>query len=215
MNLDIKKFSEIIKELIKFKSGTTQVPIRAQSWEELIWATLVFMFGDDNVDWDPQSHEKSVDVKVKINDDILRISAKAGQIKNGIISISSYRLTTFNNLKEKLKFIRIQHDNLDFYLICVREMKESNITYYVIKAKANKLAPEWLTDERNWISTRSGHELKDNLSFGARIVFKMSNQLWYSIPINYFSSNEILFKVSIPRSSLGSGLIEFLKRRFK
>ena len=215
MRLDIQKFSKIVQELIRFKSGTTKVPIRAGSWEELIWATLVFMFGDEKVYWDPQSHEKSVDIKVKMNGDILRISAKAGEIKNNKIAISSYRLTTFDNLEDKLSFIRDQHNSFGFYLICAREIKKDTISYYVIKVPSDRLAPTWLTDKNNWAKTKFGYELKEGFGFNARIVFKMSHQLWYSIPVDYFSHEEMVTKVTIPLEELGKGLVEFLKSRFK
>ncbi len=211
MNLDNKKFSYLLQRLIEFKSGTTKVPIRAESWEELIWATLVFMCGEKRVNWDPQSHEKSVDIKVKLNGDILKISAKAGEIKKGIIAISSYRLTTFNRLGEMLRFIKEQHNNFDFYLICAREIERSAITYRVIKTPSDRLAPKWLIDEDNWVKTKYGYTLKDDLGFKANIVFKMSNQLWYSIPIDYFSPVEHIVNITIPLKKLGKGLIEFLR----
>lgn len=212
--IDIKKFSDIIRELIKFKSGVTKLPIVAGSWEELIWATLVFLFGDEKVEWDPQSHEKSVDIKVNINGDILKISAKGGKVKNGVITISSYRLTTFNTLNEKLKFIKKQHDNFDFYLICLREIDKKNITYYVIKTSPKRLSPKWLVNQNNWIETKNSYDLKDGFKFDAKIVLKMSKQLWYSIPFKYFSKKEILVKFSIPCSDLGRNLVSFLKNKF-
>lgn len=212
--IDIKKFSDIIRELIKFKSGVTKLPIVAGSWEELIWATLVFLFGDEKVEWDPQSHEKSVDIKVNINGDILKISAKGGKVKNGVITISSYRLTTFNTLNEKLKFIKKQHDNFNFYLICLREIDKKNITYYVIKTSPKRLSPKWLVNQNNWIETKNSYDLKDGFKFDAKIVLKMSKQLWYSIPFKYFSKKEILVKLSIPCSDLGRNLVSFLKNKF-
>jgi len=214
MKFDQVKFARIVKELIKFKSGSTKVPIRAESWEELIWATLVFMFGEDKVEWNPQSHEKSVDIKAQINGKVLKISAKAGEIKKGEIAVSSYRLTTFNKLNEQLEFIKNQHRNFDFYLICAREINFKSITYRVFKTEPKRLAPEWLTDKNNWQRTKSGYGLKDGFSFQAQIVFKMSNQLWYQIPIVYFKPQEKLATVSIPRELLGKGLIEFLKSKF-
>jgi len=213
MSFDDKKFSNIIKKLIEFKSDITRIPIKDASWEELIWATLVFMYGDNNVEWDSQSHEKSVDIKARINNTVSKISAKGGVIKEGLLTVSSYRLTTFNTLKDKLDFIKNQHKNFDFYLICTREINETNKTlnYLVIKTPATKLAPSVMLNTKNWKKTKSGYELKEGLGFDAKIVFKMSNQLWYSIPFGYFSNKEKLISVSIPIKELGEGLIEFLK----
>ena len=214
MSFDNKKFSNIIKKLIKFKSGTTRIPIKDASWEELIWATLVFMYGDKNINWDSQSHEKSVDIKAKINNVVSKISAKGGIIKENLLTISSYRLTTFNKLKDKLNFIEKQHNNFDFYLICARKINKTNktINYLVIKTPAMKLAPPVMLSTKNWKRTKSGYELKKGIGFNAKIIFKMSDQLWYSISLDYFSNKEKLINISIPIKELGKGLIDFLKK---
>ena len=213
MNFDTKKFSKLIGKLIEFKSGVTKLPIKATSWEELIWAALVFMYGDGNVDWDSQSHEKSVDIKVKVNGRVSKISAKGGAIKEGLLTVSSYRLTTFNKLKDKLNFIKNQHKNFNFYLICAREINQANKTtnYIVIKTPATKLAPVAMLDEKNWKKTKGGYEFKLGTGFDAKIVSKMSSQLWYTIPVSYFSKREKIVSTSIPDKELGIKLIDFLK----
>ena len=218
MSLNDKKFSSIIKKLIEFKSGVTIVPIKDTSWEELIWATLVFMYGDNNVDWDSQSHEKSVDIKARINKRKIRISAKAGIIKNNTLTVSSYRLTTFDKLQDKLDFIENQHNNFDFYLICAREIDKANeaVNYLVIKTPSAKFAPAEMLNVKNWKRTKGGYELNGGERLKAKIVSKMSNQLWYSISLNYFTGGEKLISVSVPFKDLGKGLIDFLaKQKFK
>lgn len=215
MDFDNANFSKIVSKLIKFKSGTTRIPINATSWEELIWATLVFMYGDENVDWDSQSHEKSIDIEVKINGKIIKISAKGGTIKNNLLTVSSYRLTTFDTLDKKLEFIENQHSKLDFYLICAREVKTDGITYKIIKTLPDKMASRWMTKEKNWKKAKYGYELKKGFDFSAKIVSKMSNQLWYSIPLDYFSPKEILAEIHIPKSDLGKDLVTFLKKQLK
>jgi hypothetical protein len=212
--LDNQQFSEIIQALIKFRSENTTIKIGDVSWEELIWATLVFMFGKDDVGWKSASHEKSVDIRVKIGGKPLKISAKGGKIDNGMLILSSYRLTTFNNLNEKLKFIRNQHSNFNFYFICAKEIKDENIIYHIIKVPSKRLAPSWLTKTDNWTKTKNAYELKKGFGFSAKIVYKMSNQLWYSIPINYFLPEERLTTVSILFSDLGKGLMSFLEKKF-
>jgi hypothetical protein len=172
------------------------------------------MYGEKNVEWDSQSHEKSVDLKVKINNSKLRISAKGGKISNQLLTISSYRLTTFNTLEEKLGFIKDQHKNFNFYLICAREISKNkkDRNYLIIKTPSNKFAPAWMLDKNNWNKTNSGYELKNGLGFRAIIVSKMSDQLWYSIPLSYFSKKEKIVSISIPVTKLGAGLISYLKR---
>lgn len=213
--LNDKKFSKVVGQLIKFKSGMTRVPIKDTSWEELIWAALVFMYGENKVDWNSQSHEKSVDIKAKINGKILKISAKGGTIENGSLKVSSYRLTTFSKLEDKLDFIKNQHENFDFYLICAREINKADgsMKYIVIKAPSWKLAPSGMLNAKNWKRTKTGYELKKGIGLDAKIVFKMSNQLWYAIPVGYFSSSEKIVEVSIPYRELGRGLLQFLKSK--
>lgn len=214
MSFNKKKFSSLIEKLIKFKAGTTRIPIKDASWEELIWAALVFMHGDNNIIWDSQSHEKSVDIRARINNSLLKISAKGGVIKNNLLTVSSYRLTTFDKLQDKLDFIRCQHKDFDLYLICARELDKVKgiVNYFVIKVPAIKLAPPAMLDVKNWKKIKTGYELKEGFGFGAKIVFKMSNQLWYSIPLDYFSDSEKLVGVAIPIKELGKGLINFLNK---
>lgn len=213
MSFNETKFSSTIEKLIKFKSSTTTLPIKDTSWEELIWAALVFLYGDDKVVWNSQSHEKSVDIKAKINGSILKISAKGSVIKNNFLTLSSYRLTTFSSLEKKLAFIKAQHNNFDFYLICARELDKEHqrIIYNVIKTPAIKLAPTKMLNKNNWKKTKTGYELKQGLGLAAKIVFKMSDQLWYLIPLNYFSKDEKLINISISIKELGKGLINYLK----
>lgn len=213
MALNTQSFSEILEELIKFRTGTTKLPIKDTSWEELIWASLVFMYGEDNVNWDSQSHKKSVDVEVKINGDSVNLSAKGGVIKKDNLSVSSYRLTTFPTLEEKLDFIKKQHKSFDFYLICAREIdkRKQLITYSILKVGSEKLAPSYMLVPKNWKKTKYGYELRQRNDFFAKIVSKMSDQLWYSIPLTYFSKDELLIRISLSSRDLGKGLIDFLK----
>lgn len=158
-----------------------------------------------------------MDIKAIINKKEVKISAKGGIIKNNILSVSSYRLTSFNNLRDKLNFVKQQHINFDFYLICAREVrKDQTINYLVIKTSPTKLAPPAMLDERSWKRTKNGYELKGGtVKFNAKIVSKMSDQLWYSIPLSYFSDNEKIVNVSISKKELGKGLVDFLAKNSK
>jgi hypothetical protein len=215
MSIDENKFSLLIKQLLKFKIGTTKIPIKDVSWEELIWATLVIMFGEEKVDWDSQSHAKSIDITVEIDGKSIKISAKSGEIKSDAINISSYRLTTFETLEGMLNFIKSQHDKFEYYLICARQKVNNGIKYTVFKVPASRLAPDWLINPKNWLKDDSGFKLRNGFDFKAKIVKKMSNQLWYNIPVRYFKPNEQILDISIPNNELGKGLIEFLENYAK
>ncbi|MEM3504463.1 MAG: hypothetical protein QW134_09615 [Nitrososphaeria archaeon] len=220
MNLEEKKFSELLKKLIEFKSGVTKIPIKDLGWEELIWATLLFMYGDEKVKWNPQSHNKSVDIVAEIDQNKeCKISAKAGKIstkKNKFfLTISSYRLTSFNSLNDMLDFIKNQHNSFDYYLICARQNKKEQVKYIAYKIKSTRLAPEWFLKSQNWQENNSGYELKNSFEFEAKIVKKMSNQLWYYIPLTYFSDDEKMLEIGINKDELGRNLIDFLRKEQK
>ncbi|GIW68164.1 MAG: hypothetical protein KatS3mg099_112 [Candidatus Parcubacteria bacterium] len=215
MQIHHQRVAEVLQELIAFKSGTTRVPIKSDSWEEIIWATFAFLEGEHKVHWDPQSHEQSVDIVVELEKRVIKISAKSGVIKRGaFLTISSYRLTTFSSLRDKLAFIRHQHMSFDYYLICAREDKREVVRYSLFQVAAERLAPSWLLQPAHWKKASSGYVLKDGFGFKAKIVFKMSNQLWYTIPLTYFSQDESVGDVEIPREAMGRGLLQYLHEKY-
>ena len=55
------------------------------------------------------------------------------------------------------------------------------------------------------------YELREGHPLDARIVSKMSNQLWYSIPLEYFTDEERILTIEVPIDSLGRGLLSFLE----
>ncbi|MEM0296488.1 MAG: hypothetical protein QXU35_01765 [Zestosphaera sp.] len=92
---------------MKFYLGMHRSPLTADNWEELVWAALAFMYGEEKVDWPPRSH-RDVDIVVKINGGSYKIGLKAGVIKRDkkgreFLELSSYRLTTYEKLKDKLE----------------------------------------------------------------------------------------------------------------
>jgi hypothetical protein len=216
MSIDEARFSALLKQLLTFKTSITTIPIKDVNWEELIWATLAYMYGDDKVGWDPQSHTKSVDIVAEINGELVKISAKGGEIKNGFLDISSYRLTTYSTLSDMIEFISDQHSSFDYYLICTRQDITTNLAnfvkYSVLKVRADRLSPSWFLNTNNWKETKSGYSLKDSFPFSAKIVFKMSSQLWYRIPFRYFTNSEAIIDFAVPKEQLGKGLINVLKQ---
>lgn len=62
----------------------------------------------------------------------------------------------------------------------------------------------------NWEEDSQAWKLRANVGFGAKIVKKMSNQLWYSIPLD-FPGLEELTTVEVSKSEIGSMMREILK----
>jgi len=202
------RFKELTAKLIEFRAKTSRVPIRAESWEEVIYAVLFYM--EHEVSWEPTSHAKGVDLEVKINGEILKISAKGGKVTNNQkLTLSSYRLTRFETLTKMLEFLNKNATELDVYLICAREESQDSVKYHIFRVLPNVLVPEKALNPNNWEEDAQGWKLKADVGFEASIIKKMSNQLWYSIPLN-FSSLERLTTVKISKEDIGSTLVEIL-----
>ncbi|NQS90275.1 hypothetical protein HQ584_10855 [Patescibacteria group bacterium] len=202
------KFKELATKLIEFKTKISRVPIRAESWEEVIYAVLLYM--EYEVSWEPTSHAKGVDLEIKINGEILKISAKGGKVTNNQeLTLSSYRLTRFGTLSKMLEFLNKNATELDVYLICAREEERDSVKYHIFKILPNAIIPEKALNPNNWEENDQRWKLKADVGFEASIVKKMSNQLWYSIPLN-FSHLEQLTIVKISKKDIGSTLVEIL-----
>lgn len=203
------RFKELATKLIEFKAKISRSPIRAESWEEVIYAVLLYM--EYEVTWEPTSHAKGVDLEIKINGEILRISAKGGKITdNQELILSSYRLTRFGTLPKMLEFLNKNATELDVYLVCAREEERESVKYHIFRILPNVLVPEKALNPNNWEESEQGWKLKADVGFEASIVKKMSNQLWYSIPLN-FSHLERLTVVKISKKDIGYTLVKILE----
>ena len=114
-----------------------------------------------------------------------------------------------------LDFIREQHTKqIDVYLVCARQEVDKGVRYVVFKIKPNNLAPEPLLMGSNWTKTKDGFVLRDDIvkkvGFSCRIVSKMSNQLWYDIPVHALFLQQVV-DIVIPEADLGQGLLHCLK----
>jgi hypothetical protein len=179
-----ERFKDLTVKLIEYRIKTTKVPVRAESWEEIIYAVLLYM--EHKVSREPTSHVREVDLEVKINAQTLKISAKAGKIKEKILTLSSYRLTRFGYLGDMLSFLKENAKEIDLYLICAREEKKNKVSYYIFKAYPKTLVPKTMLNPINWKETASSWNLQAKTGFEATIVKKMSNQLWYSVPLDFY-----------------------------
>jgi len=200
-----ERFSRLVQKLINYKTKHSRVPINAESWEEVIYVALAHMFTKETVKWDMGSHTKGVDVEVKINGDIILISAKGGKINvKNYLSISSYRLTRYNALTDKLSFLYENAKKLDVYLICSRNEDGNLLKYRIFKINSLGLVPPLFLNLSSWRETSQAWILTKHkeVGFEARIVKSMSHQLWYSIPIN-FEKIETLCEISLTKDELG------------
>lgn len=198
-SFDWGKFRIFLKKVIEFKSRISFIYINADSWEESIYFALKKM--GENPDWQLGSHAKGADVKTTK----FAISAKSGSVRNGDLTISSYRLTRYKTIAEMTDFIN-KEINYDFYLCCARrETTNGGREYGIFKINSSVFRPkiqDW-QEAKNKNGERSGWVCKLMNGVGGRIVFNMSNQLWLDIPLNLC---EKLFSVEFTRTQLGADL---------
>jgi len=207
-----EKFKDLASKLIKFKTEISRVPVRAESWEEVIYAVLLYM--EHEAVWEPTSHAKGSDIEVNLNGDTLRISAKGGKVtaEDQKLIMSSYRLTRFRDLEEMLDFLDKNAKEIDLYLICAREERRKDIKYHVFKIDSHALVPDEMLKSSNWEEDGQAWNFPENIikGIGARIVKKMSNQLWYTISLTYTPLNPLV-EVCISKKDIGTALIDILK----
>lgn len=220
-SLDWNRLSKLLEKLMIFYLHMHVNPITADSWEEIAWAALAFMYGEDRVDWKPRSH-REVDIIVNLQGTKYNIGLKAGEITpvggRRILTLSSFRLTKYDDLRDKLEDAYERNKSNHFYLICAREEQQERqrlIRYSVYKVDSKRLFPEEMRNKESWIpepkekpqawvlksdaATRLGFERVE-------IRRKMSDQLWYKIPVpNSILRLEELVSVNVPEKKSRKG----------
>ena len=196
-------FAQKVTELLKFASGATAAPINAERWEEIIFHALKSMgmkYKGEDPRWITGSHAPGADIWV----DGLSISAKAGKLNNDkFLTISSYRLTRFSNLEQMKAFIDKEASNFDVYLCCARADQKGKRVYQVFLIPANVFSAQSLS----WSKTTSGWQGSNNDGIIVKIVKKMSNQLWVTLPVHLCKK---IAEVKLPVGDLGLELSDAL-----
>jgi len=211
--IDWQKFIEFSKKLIEYKAKHSRVSINAESWEEVIYVSFLNMLSDRNVFWEVGSHAKGVDIELIVENDRILISAKGGKINvKDYLSLSSYRLTRYKTIEDKLDFLHENARKLDIYLICSRTDTRRSIIYRIFKINSLDLVPSLFLDSNNWSENSQAWIFNKHKEAGleARIVKSMSHQLWYSIPIRNNKLEE-LSNIEIAKKDLGKLLLDVIK----
>jgi hypothetical protein len=204
LEFDWDTFSRKMKIMFDFSQKNSIVAINADRWEEFIYVVLKNMgmtYKGKDPKWTLGSHKPGADLWI----DQFSISAKSGNIQNGNLVLSSYRLTRFGNLNEMVEFIDSKEGkNFDIYLCSARiDRADGGRTYKVFLVDANIFYARNLRWEDMHLKsggTHSGWRGLNEEGLKVEIRRKMSNQLWISIPIRM--CNELL-EISISKRELG------------
>lgn len=206
------EFSEKLKKLFEFDCANTRVAINADRWEEFIYIVLKNMgekYNGKDPKWILGSHQPGTDIWI----DKFFVSAKSGNIQNGNLIISSYRLTRFENIEEMKEFIDSPAGkNFDIYLCSARvDQKNGDRIYKIFLVDADVFRAKKLKWEDMHLkngAVHSGWRGTNNKGIKVEIRRKMSNQLWLTIPLLMCN---LLFEITMLKDKMGSGADKVLK----
>ena len=145
------------------------------------------------------------------------ISNKTSCVKNGVVSLSSYRLTNVCNIKNHGDIFTIvaeierRDESFEYYSILLREIKEDHLVYQWVVIPKNH--PIFVMDPSSWAKKFSKRgKCTGWTSRYASIHFSMSSQLWFKFRIKEIREF-IVQQVSISRSQMGCLSYKSLLRR--
>lgn len=191
INLDIQKMKESLTQHHK----QYDFPVKDITAENI----LVKFFEGNNykVLWEQGSHRQGSDVFI-IDDKSYGYSVKsAKQPKNGQwLKISSYRTGKYDKLEDKKTVIRKIEEETQGYVIFARteqKEKENNIVNYYVYLIDPKVLE---IDSFNIESSKDGnYEGTNQYNVKIFIKKKMSDQVWYSIPMSLIEEGVLIEKI--------------------
>jgi hypothetical protein len=115
------------------------------------------------------------------------VSSKSSKLEDNNFKISSYRLTTCENIEDFIYEIKKRDESFTKYLVCLTEVLENKHIVrwgFIDKSKTDISNVDW-----NYVYGKSGRKSKLQSSDGKfNIHFSMSNQLWINLTIDDFDT---------------------------
>lgn len=195
-NKDI--FVEAFKQHINNRLEQSKIKITDLVLEELI----SFALEDSNHEhlYESGSHSKGKDISFEENGKSVK-SAKASKTE---ISISSYRLTRFENNLDEMKSFIDNNKNFDSYFVLSRDDNNTHIkyTFYILPSDI------FLASNMEWIEIKNkkgkftGWKTINNNNIELSIIESMSSQLWIKLNKDYIKEY-ISFEIEKEISELG------------
>ena len=206
--LDWKILGPLIKEKISEWSGYSKFPLKGEILEEQLVKCLEDLGLEPG--WEPGSHKPGAD--------ITDYSIKSGQIKAGVLSISSFRTTKLKSLQEKLDYFDGEGKNYNYYFVLVRtdndKLKVRNYRALIIPSDficANNFTWKGNYGQRGADKGKlNGWKTDQKHGISLSIAKSMSDQFWIYIKEDSLNKNiedgEIkkLCDIDIPYDQLGT-----------
>ena len=199
INETILKSSNNIKEQVEKWNNFSSFPLKGELWEERL--SLGFNDTGYDTDWEPNgNHVPGVDFSLP--EEGISFSCKSGKLKNGVLSISSYRTTKYPTLQEKLDY----HDSAEakpftHYAVLVRD-EDNNQQHCLILDKSYISAKSLKWEENIGVRGKSAGKLTgwsgESENIEMKIQRSMSDQFWYYLDwsaVEESSQAKILFTI--------------------
>lgn len=163
-----EKFIKCLEQHIIYRTEQSKIKITDLVLEEII----TFSLEDSNVEhtYNSGSHSPGCDIKILNN----ALSVKSGKETKDKLTISSFRLSRFNdNINDMINYIDNDGKNFDYYIILSRLEDKTKICYnlYIIPSNI------FICKELKWNKIKNDYKANDDNIF-LKIVKNQSSELW-------------------------------------
>ena len=179
-NKIILSAKEQIRSQVEAWNNFSRFPLKGELWEERL--SLGLAHAGHPTDWEPDgNHKPGVDLTIVGQE--ISFSCKSGKLKNGVLSISSYRTTKQKTLQEKLDY----HDSKEakpfsHYAVLVRTADDKKQICLIIEKdyiNAKNLSWEMKLSTRGKNKGTPTGWSGSSKSIDMKIQKAMSDQFWY------------------------------------
>lgn len=161
------------QKILKHIELYPELSVKAEQFESLFASAI-------DACWTPYNHHVGGDMNTNV-EGMKKPSLKSGTMKNGFLTFSSHRTTSFLTIDEKINFLC--NTDYDSYICLARPDKKihSYKLIYFTKSIINFRSLTWsqTTNKKGevsgWVATNENQTIK------VRIIKKMSDQVWIDI----------------------------------
>ena len=135
-NKIILSAKEQIRSQVEAWNNFSRFPLKGELWEERL--SLGLAHAGHPTDWEPDgNHKPGVDLTIVGQE--ISFSCKSGKLKNGVLSISSYRTTKQKTLQEKLDYHESKEAKpFSHYAVLVRTADDKKQICLIIEKGSSK-----------------------------------------------------------------------------
>jgi hypothetical protein len=158
-----------------------KLPVKAEQFESLFSNAI-------GSEWNPNNHNPNEDMITEIVG-MEKPSLKSGIMKNGYLTISSHRTTTYKTLEDKIDFLNSR--GYDSY-ICLSRPDDGTIHNYKLLHFKKTLIKFDLLNWNNTYNKKGNHTgwrgVSNDNNIEVNIIKSMSDQVWIKINMDLITT---------------------------